>query len=295
MRIDPERAWNMIAALGEQLQLSALDTAFAVHVIANARMSRPIRAVTVERGLDVRDFTLLAFGGSGPLHAAQLARDLGIRRLLIPPYAGVFSALGLSQAHAGHHLVQTYHRRLDELRPDELRTFINDLEQTMRARLAELNYPAGALRVLVAADLRYVGQAFNLTIDLTPDDSLNAIAERFGEQHERAYGHRADADPIEFVNLRLRAIVNAGHEAWQVTAAPRDVATAHRSRPMLFDRTTGLIETPLISRAELYATQTGPLAIEEPDTTIIVPPGCRVRLDAWGNIEIEVGAEDAHD
>jgi N-methylhydantoinase A len=295
MRIDAERAWAALAALGEPLRLSALEAAFAVHVIANARMSRPIRAVTVERGLDVRDFTLLAFGGSGPIHAAQLARDLGIGRLLVPPYAGVFSALGLSQANAGHHLVQTYHRRLDELRTDELRAFVADLEQTMHARLAELNYPAGALRVLVAADLRYVGQAFNLTIDLVPDDELDAIVERFGEQHARAYGHRADADPIEFVNLRLRAIVDAGHEGWPPATAASDTEAVARSRPMLFDRAVGLVDTPLISRADLRETRAGPLAIEEPDTTIIVPPGCRASLDSWGNVEIEVGGEGAHD
>ncbi|HEX7103211.1 MAG TPA: hydantoinase/oxoprolinase family protein [Nitrolancea sp.] len=295
MRIDPERAWNVIAALGEQLQLSALDTAFAVHVIANARMSRPIRAVTVERGLDVRDFTLLAFGGSGPLHAAQLARDLGIRRLLIPPYAGVFSALGLSQAHAGHHLVHTFQRRLDELRPGELRAFIADLEQTMRSRLAELNYPLGALSVLVAADMRYVGQAFNLTVEIAPHDSLATIAERFGEQHERSYGHRADADPLEFVSLRLRAIVDAGHTSWPLSAAASKTDSSGRSRPMLFDRAAGLIDTPLVSRTDLRETRVGPLAIEEPDTTIIVPPGCCARLDAWGNVEIEVGVEQAND
>jgi N-methylhydantoinase A len=290
LRIDAERAWAALAALGEQLHTSALDAAYAVHVIGNARMSRPIRAVTVERGLDVRDFTLLAFGGSGPSHAARLAADLGIRRLLVPPYAGVFSALGLSQANAGHHFVQTFHRRLNELGSNELQAVITDLEASLHARLAELNYPAGALSVRVAADLRYVGQAFHLTVDLAPDDTLDVIAERFGEQHARAYGHRADADAIEFVNLRLRAVVDAGNVAWPMAVASGDVASTARSLPMLFDRVAGLTETPVISRAELRTQRAGPLAIEEPDTTIIVPPGCRARLDAWGNVEIEIGA-----
>ena len=294
MRIDPERAWAALTTLGEQLHLSALEAAYAVHVVANARMSRPIRAVTVERGLDVRDFTMLAFGGSGPIHAARLARDLGIRRLLIPPYAGVFSALGLSQASAGHHLVQTYHCRLDELGLDELRASVAELEQAMRARLTELHYPPGALNILVAADLRYVGQAFHLTIDLAPGDSLDAIAKRFGEQHERAYGHRADDDAIEFVNLRLRAIVDSGHASWPRAVAAGDAESVARSRPMLFDRAAGLIDTPLVSRAELRVPRAGPLAIEESDTTIILPPGCCASLDAWGNVDIEVGIEQAH-
>ncbi len=295
LRINVERAWAALATLAEHLHLSVLEAAFAVHVIGNAHMSRPIRAVTVERGLDLRDFTLLAFGGSGPIHAARLARDLGIRHLLVPPYAGVFSALGLSQANAGHHLVQTYHRRVDELEPHELRGLIDGLEATMRARLADLNYPAGSLSFSVAADLRYVGQAFNLTVELAPDDSIDAIAERFGAQHERAYGHRAAADPIEFVNLRVRAVLDAGHDAWESVAAVAVHDSFERTRPMLFDRADGLIETPLLSRSALRAMRAGPLAIEEPDTTIIVPPGCRARLDAWGNIEIEVGAEAAHD
>lgn len=294
MKIDAERAWAALEALGRQLRTSALDAAYAVHIIGNARMSRPIRAVTVERGLDVREFTLLAFGGSGPLHAARLARDLGIRRIAIPPYAGVFSALGLSQANAGHHFVQTYHRRLDELGRGELRAFIADLEAAMRARLAELHYPAGSLSVRVSADLRYVGQAFSLTIDLAPDDTIDAIVERFGVQHDRAYGHRADADPIEIVNLRLRADVDAGQATWPGIARAGGVDSVARSRPMLFDRAAGLIETPLISRAELRGTRAGPLAIEEPDTTIIVPPGSRAWLDAWGNVDIDVDTEAVH-
>src|SRR6185312_1467070 len=138
--IDPDLAWNALERLGEQLGVSALDAAYAVHVVGNARMSRPIRAVTVERGLDVRSFSLLAFGGSGPIHAAHLARDLGISSLLIPPFAGVFSALGLSQAHAGHHFVQTYHRRLDEIDPPDLRALVDDLERATLGRLRQLNY-----------------------------------------------------------------------------------------------------------------------------------------------------------
>ena len=295
--IDADLAWQAFDTLGKQLNVSALDAAYAVHVVGNARMTRPIRAVTVERGLDVRAFTLLAFGGSGPIHAAHLARDLGIRTLLVPPYAGVFSALGLSQADAGHHFVQTYHQLLDAVDPQAFRSFIDDLERATLGRLDRLNYPAGTIHFQVAADMRYVGQAFSLTVDLSLDDlaapSLDAIAEKFGEQHQRAYGHRADDDPIQFVNLRLRAIVEAGRTSW--TAPPARDQTCGitpRSRKMLFARVDGLIETPVIQRAELVESRHGPLAIEEPDTTIIVPPGCRAILDRWGNVRVEVGRVD---
>ncbi len=130
-------------------------------------MSRPIRAVTVERGVDVRSFTLLAFGGSGPIHAASLASELGITRLLIPPKAGLFSAVGLTLANAGHHLVRTYRHRLDALSDDAVRAESADLEQEARRRMERLNYPAGDVRIQTLADMRYVGQAFNLTVDLT--------------------------------------------------------------------------------------------------------------------------------
>jgi N-methylhydantoinase A len=296
VRIDHDLAWQALEALGNQLNVSALDAAYAVHVVGNARMSRPVRAVTVERGLDVRAFTLLAFGGSGPIHAANLARDLGIRTLLIPQYAGVFSALGLSQAHAGHHVVQTYYRMLDEVDPQAFRSLIGDLERATLRRLGRMNYPAGSIHFQVAADMRYVGQAFNLTVELSPEDlaapSLGAISEKFGKRHERSYGHRADDDPIQFVNLRLRATVDADRASWPAPSG-RDQTRmgAARSRKMLFARADGLVETPVIPRTELIGSRDGPLAIEEPDTTIIIPPGSRASLDRWGNVRIDVGEQ----
>ncbi len=295
--IDPDLAWRALQRLAEKLGMTTLDTALAVHVVGNARMSRPIRAVTVERGLDVRDFTLLAFGGSGPIHAASLAAELGIKRLLIPPLAGVFSAIGLSLAHAGHHFVRTFRRRIDTLPAREFREACADLEREAGQQLQRLNYPPGEVRFETSADLRYVGQAFNLTVDLgdtisDPATALEGAVKEFGAQHQRTYGHRADGDPVEIVNIRLRASIDTSTVWPNYVALSVDHAEQRPSRRMLFQRDDGLIETPVVQRAALVEVLDGPLAIEEPDTTIVVPPGWWASLDQWSNVRIELGVRD---
>ncbi len=294
VQVDPELAWNALEPVAAQLNSSVRDTALAIHLVGNARMSRPIRAVTVERGLDVRDFTLLAFGGSGPIHAANLAAELGINHLLVPPFAGVFSAVGLSLANAGHHFVRTFRRRLDQLDHAAFMDEIDDLRREAASQLARLNYPAGEIDFATSADMRYAGQAFNLTVDLAdalaaPDRATRIAADAFASLHERTYGHRAEGDPVEVVNLRLRATIGNG-DGWMISGQREpNSGRRRRTREMLFTRGEEPLETPILARSDLTSPTDGPLAIEEPDTTIIVPPGCRASTDAWGNVRVEVG------
>jgi N-methylhydantoinase A len=292
VHIDPDLASQAMERLAAQLGLSTLDTALAVHVVGNARMSRPIRAVTVERGLDVRDFTLLAFGGSGPIHACTLASELGIRRILIPPLAGLFSAVGLCLANAGHHFVRTSRHRLDRLASDELLDSVNELEREASQRLGGMDYTDGTIDYQVLADMRYSGQAFNLTVDLTDmlltgDGLLERMATEFALQHERTYGHRAEEDPIEIINLRVRASI-ATNDVWPTAVSSSDAASSgQQTRRMLFQREAGMVETPIITRAMLRSPVNGPLAIAEDDTTIIVPPDWRASLDDLGNVRLD--------
>lgn len=292
--VDAERAHHVLRQIGGKLGMSQEDAALAVHLVGNARMSRPIRAVTVERGLDVRSFALLAFGGSGPIHAASLAAELGIKRIVVPPLAGVFSAVGLCQANAGHHVVRTFKHSLDRLSSDQLLAEVGALKAETRRRLDRLNYPAGDLHFEISADMRYAGQGFSLTVDLTGilnvgDNLIAKVQEAFATQHERTYGHRADQDPIEIVNLRLRAWVDMP-AIWPSSDDVIDSsAPLTRSRKMLFQREVGLVETPILSRAGVTNRIDGPLAIEEEDTTIVVPPGWSARLDEWGNVRIDRG------
>ncbi len=296
VRIDSDLALRAMERLGEALDLDAIDAAVAVHAIGNARMSRAIRAVTTERGLDAREFALLAFGGSGAIHAASIATELGIRRIVVPPYAGLFSALGLSLANAGHVVVHTFRRRLDQLASFELLSLISSMQGALRRRLKAFNYPTGDLTFEHSADLRYAGQAFSLTIDLhealaAGDRAVETAGELFARQHQRVYGHHSTTDRVELVNLRLRARVSR-ETIWpsaDVVDLP-DISGAG-TRRVFFRNTDGPVDTPVIRRSALASPRNGPLTVVEPDTTIVVPPGWLASLDPLGNVWMESGGD----
>ena len=296
LRVDVDAAHRVMDRLAGQLGMTAVDAALAVHVVSNARMSRSIRAVTVERGLDARDFALLAFGGSGPLHAASLARELGITRVIIPPLAGVFSAVGLNLANAGHHLVSSFRRAAARLSSFDLMTEISIQHQRLRQQLERLDYPSGDLRFETAADMRYQGQGFSLTVELDDSsrDSNNAVARAaraFVDRHEQTFGHRASDDPIEFVSLHVRAFV-VNSNAWPTVDLPDSMDhNGIRMRSMRFDRGAEPVDVPILRRSDLIQTCDGPLAVEESDTTIIVPPGWHASTDEWGNVRLELSGE----
>ena len=292
MSVDVDAARWVMEQLGDQLGMRAEDAALAVHVVGNARMGRSIRAVTVHRGLDAREFALLAFGGSGPVHAASLAAELGIARVIVPPLAGVLSAVGLCLANAGHHLVSSFRREAAWLTSFELLGEISMLQGRLRRQLDRLNYPPGDLRFETAADMRYQGQGFSLPVELDEalrdsNDAVERSAEAFVAQHERTFGHRASGDPIEFVNLHIRASLNAANVWPNTTATDAPDPTGQRTRPMHFRRVEAPIDVPLLTRADLSEPRHGPLAVEEADTSIIVPPDWRAWVDEWSNVQLE--------
>ena len=161
-----------------------------------------MRAVTIERGRDPRDFTLIAFGGNGPLFAAEMARTLEIGTVLVPPAPGVFSAVGLLEAELEHHLVRTLNALLAELTEDDFESAFEALAEEASSLMGETAIPL----IDRAIDAKYAGQSFELTIQLPgPRTPVAAIAEIFAREHERTYGHRADADPVQIVNVRIVA------------------------------------------------------------------------------------------
>jgi N-methylhydantoinase A len=261
-------------------------------------MARAIRAVSTERGHDVRDFTLLAFGGSGPLHAAQLARSLGMRRVIVPPLPGVFSALGLLCAPAGHQFVQTYRARLAQLADDALAAAVTSLTAEAGTELAQLGYPGDEVRFTVEADLRYVGQHFRVRIALPdsgerhPNGSIAALQERFEAEHARRYGHHMPGAPVELVGFHLTARVRPALPILDLVkpdnAAAPPAEDGQRARPAYFSREAGYVTTRVLRRAGLGAPVRGPALVEEEDTTIVIPPECVALLDERGNVVIEV-------
>ena len=302
LRLNEQRAWVAIEHLGNELAMDPLETAYAVHVLGNARMARAIRAVSTERGRDVREFTLIACGGSGPIHAAGVARSLGIGKIVIPPYPGLFSALGLIFAEAGHQFVRTYKVRLDALEVSALVATIEEMKHSARDELAELDYPVEQLEYSVDADLRYVGQFFRVRVPVQVelsgefDHVGRRIAAAFEAEHERRYGHRVEGEPIEMVSLQLTAREPNGSVSHSFAGADEvreRSGSGEDTRQALFSHKTGMTETAITSRLDLTQPGHGPLLIEEFDTTIVVPPGAEARLDLQGNIILELECADA--
>jgi N-methylhydantoinase A len=290
LRLDAERARRAVTEqVAARLGLPLLEAAHGVYLLGCAGMARAVRAVSIERGRDPRDFALVAFGGNGPLFAGEMARTLGIGRVLVPPAPGVFSAIGLLEAEVEHHLVRTFLRPLGAVKPDELASALADLEREAEGLLRAERH-AGPVAVERAADLKYQGQSFELSVPVSPawpaEEVPQRLADAFGREHERTYGHKAEGDPIQVVNLRLtaRAVAPADRPAIRVAAAG---GAGGGTRPAYFGPAHGVVPTPVVNRAALDGTpRPGPLLVDEYDATTLVPPGCRAWRDEWDNIVI---------
>ncbi len=288
-----------VAALNDQvagpLGLGLEDAAFGVHMLANATMGRALRAVSSERGRDPRRFGLMAFGGSGPVHAASLAASLGIKQIIVPPISGVFSALGLLFPDIEHHYVRTYKRALASLDGAEADAAFGALEEEGGGVLASEGYGDGRTAFERLADLRYHGENSELTVPVpAAADFATALAEAFHAEHERTYGYRSDDEVVELVNLRL--VAKGLGEAGRVPAALRlangAAAAPKRVRRAYFGREIGWVEAPVIERGEVGRQgRAGPLIVEEYDTTTVVPPGAQIRLGDWHCLVIELGGD----
>jgi N-methylhydantoinase A len=278
-----------------------------VHLVANSNMMRAVRAVSSQRGRDPRGFALFAFGGNGPVHAVELARSLGMPRVVVPVAPGLFSAFGLLFADVEHHYVRTCFRRTVELDPDDVTQLFVELEQTaVEALSAEGFSVPDEVMLRRQVDLRYAGQSFELTVPLAtgPLDraAIAALTEAFGQEHLRTYGHRGAADqPVDLINVRLTATGRPSQprvpsdERLQHYGRTREQAGARGSRRAYFGARFGRVETPVFDRASLAGgggVWRGPLIVEEYDATTVVPPGCTATLDAWGNIVIDIQDSD---
>ena len=311
-----ERAHEAVATrLAGPLGRDVVETAFGVHTVANANMMKAVKAVTTYRGRDPGDFTLIAFGGSGGVHAVDLARVLQVRRVVLPVAAGVFSALGLLFSNLEmNETVPFLH--LAEGAP------LNEAER-LYASLAEriaavVGGPRDEIEFARQADARFAGQAYELTVPFgdtrnegagagrsgaggnggaseAGDSRLDAraiadLCNRFEAEHLARYGHAFSGEfPVEIVNLRL---VGSRRPAGIVEPAPFDPASRlgpDERRDVYFGPATGRVDTPVVGRGRLEAEpRSGPLVIEEYEGTCVVPPDCTARLDGLGNVVIEL-------
>jgi N-methylhydantoinase A len=277
------------------LGLALEEATWGVHRVANAAMARALRAVSTERGRDPREFAILAFGGNGPVHAATLAALLEIRRILVPPVPGLFSALGMLFPEVEHHYVRTFKRDLDGLDPVALEQVFRAMEDEGDAALREEGFGAGARRHERQIDLRYAGANSELTVPYPGEGDVAALLrEAFGAAHERHYGYRSEEESIETMNLRViaRGLAERTAQVPERFAPDGDAppGASASARRVYFGPEIGWTSAPIAGRADLGAQwRPGPLLVEEFDSTTVIPPGGRARRIGWDTIEIELG------
>jgi N-methylhydantoinase A len=272
--LDPGGAEAAIGRLGESLGISTLEAAEGIVRIANQEMVRALRVVTVERGLDPRRFALLPFGGAGPMHAAEIAAELGIERILCPRAGGVLSALGLCAS---------------DRRRDTARTVMLAGESFAAERIAaaveELIDALGGdddAQPEVVYEMRYAGQAFELPVSGSTRPDPDDLAERFAAAHEELYGHRDPDSRVVLVHIRLALVSPAREPRLAAAEAP----TAESSGQVRF--AGEWVETPVL-RGEpgAGARSPGPLIFELPETTLVVPPEWEAEVDTAGTIHLQ--------
>lgn len=286
--VDPDLSHAALTrVVAEPMGIDIYRAAHGVHELVSTVMTRAVKSVTTFRGRDPRDFAMIAFGGNGGIHSVSLARALGVSTVIVPPGAGVLSALGLLYADIETSASVALLRRIDEVDPAMV---AEGFAALARQTAAEINRSIDTVELIHEADFRYRGQAFELTLPfaagLTLDPaSATAGREAFDLAHERAYGYRLAQTPVEIVSLRVTARVAKG--AVSLPEYRRRDPAPERRRQVYFGPEWGLVDTAVIDRAGLVAHErNGPAIIEEYEGTTIVPPDCTARLDAKGNIVV---------
>lgn len=294
LNADKARA-AFVERIAKPLGMPVERAAYGAHLIAASNMIRAIKAVSTERGRDPREFALFAFGGNGPLFAAGMAAALGISRIVVPPSAGLFSSFGLLYADVEHHYARTFRRLLRHADLKEIDAAWNALAKQAGDQLAIEGFTGTRAKLKRSASLHYKGQSYDLTVSV-PDGPIDAamvrhLEESFGQEHEKTYGHRAGPDePVELVAIQVVGSgLREGDAVPQQVKSSRAEPRAQASRRAYFGDTHGWHDTPVLSRADLAPGRTGPLIVDEYDTTCVVPPGARAELDGAGNIVIALG------
>ena len=284
--IDAALSRAALGRIADTLGRDVLDVAYGVHRLANAKMMRAVKAVSTYRGRDPRDFTLFAFGGNGGIHAAALAAELDMARVIVPPGAGVFSAVGLLFAdfEVSHSLA--WRHELGDGAGEALGAALASLEAKV---LAEMRRGV-PVRLRWRADLRYRGQGFELPVEIASGpvtrDTIAAIRSTFEAEHVRSYGHSLHDHPIDFVSLRATG-VRPPRGPRRIAAVRRAAAPIASSRLVYFGEAAGLLDTPVIDRSALSTEpRPGPLVVEEYEGTSVVPPLASAMLDTHDNIVI---------
>lgn len=307
MTLDVEAARTAIADLGEELGMGVRETALGILEISKNTLTQAIRTATVERGYDPRDFSLVAFGGAGPMHAPGVMRLANIPRTVVPPNAGVLSAAGMVTTDFKYDQLQSFLHPLDDLHGatlERLNATLKDMIDDGMVVLDEQDEHVDDVSVRLSADLRYEEQAYEVTVSLdtalpVTRADLDRAETQFHEQHEQLYGHSHESDDVNIVNVLVDLVgrrtvpdaLEANRETDDEHERPASDAV-RETRPVIFE--DGDHETPVYDRVDLCTGDEldGPFIVEEDMGTTVVLPGQRATVDPTGNIVVEEVADD---
>jgi N-methylhydantoinase A len=299
-RAATERA--MREKIAAPLDLEVYKAADGILRIAVTAMSHAVKAVTTERGLDAGAFTMVVYGGAGPLHASAIARELGIRKVLIPFAPGYFSAYGMLFSDLRYDYVRSVFRKLDELSFEEIEAIYAAMEQEGRAALAQSAVTPESVEIERGADMRYVGQEHAVSVDLPSEyfarQDRAAIKQRFDSVHAIRYGTSAPKEAADLVSLRVtvRGIMRKPpRNAVEEGNATPPLEAMRATKEVYFRSSGGFVGTPVYRRHLLRSGNriVGPALVEEHASTTVLQPGDVATVDAYGNLQISIGSEQA--
>jgi N-methylhydantoinase A len=299
VKLKKEKALEALTQkIAAPLHMGVTEAAFGAYMIANSNMIRAIRAVSTLRGRDTRDFTLLAYGGAGPLHAAALAKELEISKVIIPPAAGVFSSFGLLFAQIEHHASESFFHRLDASVVDTANEAWKRMREKVIREIEAADYGKEiTLSISKLIDVRYAGQSSEMTLPVAWEtihqEHIPQLIGSFNKEHLRTYAHHRADEPVDVVNLKLLATVTFPAEVEPDHLVSSEIHAARtgrtKTRKAYFGKEKGWMDTTVLSLSDLTPhPQQGPFVIELYDATCVVPPYATVRIGKWGAIEIEI-------
>jgi len=291
MKLDRESATTAVGRLAQALGLSIEETASGVLTIAETNMTNAIRSITVERGLDPRDYTLFSYGGGGGLFAAAVSEELGVSPVIVPRAPANFSAWGIVSSDYREDSAHTLVRSFIAEAVGEIRETVETLSSETIGRLREHGFDAEGIQTDLRADMRFAGQEFTVTVPVEPewigdpDKLLSGVGQRFVELHRRLYGHGESGAPIELVTIRVRSVGEVARPAWREWPVGEAVEP-DSWRKTYFAANSEAKRIPVYNRDDLVSDQqiSGPAIVEEWTATTVIPPGWEAVVDRLGNL-----------
>ena len=299
LKLSKEKALRAVEEkVAKPMGVTAPEAAYGAYCFANANMMRAIRAVSSERGRDVRKFILYAFGGAGPTHAVGVARELGMKMVLVPPAPGVCSAFGLLCADIERHYIQTFSRPWNRSVLEDLNGAFDRINQEVVSSAERWGGKIATQPIIHRyVDLRYEGQSSEISVPVPKgkltESKIRSLGEAFEKQHEQEYGHRLPGNNLQIAAIRLIATIPTKRPILKSVVGKARTLTKNtqreETRKAYWGKKYGFLQTPVLALEQVgKRSRKGPVLVDCYDTTIVVPPGCSLAMSEWNNLIIAI-------